>query len=74
MKPAKLKTAKLTTATGYTWSTSVSATASYESIIQYFLGQTFDVGTYPIEKLEKVVKVEIFNHDTLTTVTSILGQ
>jgi hypothetical protein len=63
-----LKSAKLTTTTGYTWKTSISATASYESTIEYFLGKYFDVGIYPIEKLEKVVKFEIF--DGKTTVLS----
>ncbi|MEA5619935.1 hypothetical protein VB711_19095 [Cronbergia sp. UHCC 0137] len=59
-----LKSAKLTTTTGYTWETSISATASYESTIEYFLRKYFDVGIYPVENLEKVVKVEIFNGKT----------
>jgi hypothetical protein len=63
-----LKSAKLTTTTGYTWKTSISATASYESTIEYFLGKYFDVGIYPIENLEKVVKIEIF--DAKTTVVT----
>ena len=42
--------------------------ASYESTIEYFLGKYFDVGIYPIENLEKVVKVEIFDGKT-TVVT-----
>lgn len=63
-----MKTAKLTTATGYTWKTSVNGKASDESIIKYFMGEFFDVGQYPKEKLEQVVKVEIFNPETLTTI------
>jgi len=67
-----IKSAKPTTTTGYTWKTSISATTSYEyeSTIEYFLGKYFDVGIYPIENLEKVVKVEIF--DGKTTVVSEL--
>ena len=61
-----MKAAKLTTTTGYTWETSISSNASDKSIIKYFFGQFFDIGEYPKEKLEQVVKVEIFN-DTLTT-------
>jgi hypothetical protein len=63
----KMKTAKLTTTTGYTWKTSISSKASDELTVEYFMGKFFDVGEYPKEKLERVVKVEIFNPDTLAT-------
>jgi|TARA_R110002020_G_scaffold63762_1_gene169833 hypothetical protein len=52
-----MKTATITTESGYTWKTSINGTD--ESIFKYFLGERFDVGEYPVEKMEKVTAVTI---------------
>lgn len=52
-----MKGAKATTTSGLSWSTSINGTD--EEIRRYFMGQSFDVGVYPEEKYERVVKVEI---------------
>lgn len=49
--------AKLTTATGYTWTTSVNGTDA--EICRYFLGQTFDCGTYDKEDMQQVIECQI---------------
>jgi len=52
-----MKYATVTTTSGHTWGTDING--SDESITEYFLGKFFDIGVYPEERLEKVVKVEI---------------
>ena len=47
---------KVTTESGYDWSTHINGTIKYAK--KYFMGNMFDVGVYPVEKMEKVVKVE----------------
>ena len=49
-----MRVAKLTTETGYTWSTNVNGTD--ESICRYFLGQRFDCGPWPKEDMQLCVK------------------
>jgi len=41
------------------WETNINGTD--EEIKNYFLGNFFDVGVYPIEKMEKVEKVIIYD-------------
>ena len=41
-----LQTAEITTSTGYTWRTSVSATATDTSLESYFVGQRVNIGEY----------------------------
>jgi hypothetical protein len=48
---------KITTESGHSWTTDINGTD--QSICEYFLGNQFDVGVYPAEKLEKVVSVEV---------------
>lgn len=52
-----MKQVKVTTQSGYTWETDSNGTN--QSIRDYFLGNVFNVGTYPVEKMERVKKVEI---------------
>jgi len=52
-----MKSAKLTTETGFSWITSINGTD--QEIQAYFLNQFLDVGKYPVEKMERVIKVEI---------------
>ena len=52
-----MRVAKLTTETGYTWSTNCNGTD--EEICRYFLGQRFDVGAFPKEDMQIVVKCEV---------------
>lgn len=52
-----MRVVKLTTDTGYSWATDANGTDS--ELCRYFLGQTFDVGAYPIEKLERCVECTI---------------
>ena len=51
-------TVKITTESGESWTTPINV--SLEAAKNYFLGQLFDVGVYPVEKMEKVTKVEEF--------------
>ena len=53
-----MKAYRITTDSGYQWETSINPNCSHEDVISYFLNKTFDVGCYPKEKLEKVVRVE----------------
>lgn len=53
----KMRFATITTESGYTWSTSINGTD--EEINKYFMGQYFDVGVFPVEKMEKVVSVVV---------------
>ena len=48
---------KLITASS-SWNTCINPNMSDEEIEKYFLNKFFDVGVCPIEKMEKVVKVE----------------
>ena len=54
---------RLTTTSGHTWTTSVSNETTEATANDYFLNQWFDVGLYPVEKMEMVVKVEFFPAD-----------
>ena len=49
--------ATVTTESGHTWSTEINGTD--EEIEKYFIGQSFNVGAYPIELMEKAVKVTV---------------
>ena len=52
---------RLTTTSGLTWTTSVSAETTEATANDYFRGQWFDVSPdSEVEKMEKVVKVEFF--------------
>lgn len=53
-----LKTVKLTTEQGTTWATSVNGSLENEEIAKYFMYNFFNVGVFPKEKLEKVIKIE----------------
>ena len=48
---------KLTTASS-SWNACINPNMSDEEIEKYFLNKFFDVGLYPIEKMEQVIKVE----------------
>jgi len=52
-----MRTARITTENGVSWSTSVNGTD--EEIVTYFLGKWFDVGQFPTEEMSKVVEVVI---------------
>ena len=57
-----MKYVKLTTTSGYSWSTSVNGTK--KEIEKYFLGKSFNIVPYNdegIEKFEKVISVEFIN-------------
>lgn len=56
-----MKAVKLTTESGYSWTTDVSDHSTKESATKYFVGNKFDVAAYPNEKLEKVVKIEFLD-------------
>ena len=45
--------------TNTNWTTSVNPDLSDEEIEKYFLNKYFDVGNYPVEKMEKVIKIVI---------------
>jgi len=48
---------KVTTESGHSWTTDISVTI--EKARKYFLNRSFNVGLYPVESIEKVVKVEL---------------
>lgn len=52
-----MRVATITTESGHTWSTDINGTD--EEIKKYFLGQRFNVGAFPVEKMEKVVDVKV---------------
>lgn len=52
-----MESVKITTESGYNWTTEANGTN--KSIRDYFLGKRFNVGSYPVEKMERAVKVEI---------------
>ena len=45
----------------YNYKTRVSGTAGEEGILAYFVGQYFDVGTYPVENIQKSIGIEFIN-------------
>lgn len=49
---------KITTESGYSWSTDMSATTTLEKAQDYFLGQMFNIGSYPEEIMDMAMKVE----------------
>jgi hypothetical protein len=56
-----LKSVKLTTKQGTTWTTSVNGQLDNETIAKYFMGNSFNVGIYPVEKIETVSKIEFLD-------------
>ncbi len=58
-----MKSVQLTTTSGHNWKTSVSKNATLESVCQTFLGHWFNVGTYPLEKFERVVGLKFWDVD-----------
>lgn len=52
-----MRSVKVITQTNYTWITSINGTD--KEIKNYFLGKYFNIGQYPTEKIDKVVKVEM---------------
>jgi len=58
-----MNSVRLTTTSGYSWTTSASSTTTEATANDYFLNKWFDVGLYPAEKMEMVVKVEFFPAD-----------
>lgn len=63
---------KLTTASN-SWNTCINPNMSDEEIEKYFLNKFFDVGLYPIEKMEQVVKVEFLTDYTVSFDGKFLG-
>lgn len=43
----------------YNYKTSVSGAAGDDSIRAYFVGQAFDVGSYPVENVQRCIGIEI---------------
>jgi hypothetical protein len=50
----------------YDYITSVSAQTTEESAKDYFIGQTFDRGTYPVEDMQKVISIEFIDNNKPT--------
>lgn len=44
----------------YNYKTSVSATATEESIKKYFIGQYFNLGIFPTEDIQQCINIEIY--------------
>lgn len=61
------KHVKVTTKTSE-WETSISPNMENHEIEKYFLNTFFDVGVYPVEKMEKVIKVEFLYNANFTGV------
>lgn len=57
----KLTGYNITTESGHNWSTSMAPDVTLEQAKKYFIGKQFDIGVYPNEKMEKVIKVESLN-------------
>lgn len=55
-----LKTAKIKFMNSkYNYETSVNGQLTDDEIKSYFVGKSFDVGTYPDEKIQKVIDCEV---------------
>jgi len=52
-----MNSAKFTTTSGYSWTTDINGSLS--DVADYLLGKMADVGVYPVEKMEKVVSLEM---------------
>jgi len=50
---------------GYSWLTSMNEHVTEEQAIKYFVGQTFNIGTYPKEQMTKVIEIE-YNKELIT--------
>jgi len=57
LNPGNLPAFKVTTSSGYSYVTSMAKGITLQKAKNYFLGQYVDIGIYPEEKMEKVVKV-----------------
>lgn len=55
------KSAKVTTESGHSWKTEING--SVDEIGSYFLGQSVNVKSFLEEKMERVVKVELFDFE-----------
>lgn len=44
-----------------TWTTNINGTK--KSVEKYFLGKWFNIGVYPAEQMEKIIKVEFHKED-----------
>jgi hypothetical protein len=62
-KVHNMKTAQLETTSGYKWKTSLADGVTLESVKRYFMGRKFNIGTYPTEKMEKVVHIALWDKD-----------
>ena len=63
---------KLTTASS-SWNTCINPNMSDEEIEKYFYNKFFDVGLYPIEKMEQVIKVEFLTDYIVSFDVKFLG-
>ena len=52
-------TVKVTTESGDSWVTGINTTI--EGAQAYYMGERFNVGAYPFERLERVVSVELID-------------
>lgn len=46
------------TTCGHSWKTSVSSQTTKEDAEKYFVGQMFNIGVFPEEKMAKVARIE----------------
>ena len=49
--------------TEYNYQTSVSATATKESVTHYFVGKKFNLGAYPVEDMQVCTGIEFTNNN-----------
>tara|TARA_R110000782_G_scaffold170698_3_gene262462 strand:- start:640 stop:804 length:165 start_codon:yes stop_codon:yes gene_type:complete len=52
-----MKAVTVTTQNGQSWTTDINGTN--KNITEYFMYRYFDVGVFPVEDMQKVIKVEI---------------
>ena len=54
----KLPAYKITTQSGYTWTTSMSTGTTLDKAKEYFIGKFFNVAAYPAEHMEQAICVK----------------
>ena len=53
--------ATVTTTSGYQWRTEING--DLDSVSDYFLGKMFNTASFPDEKMEKAIEVEMYDND-----------
>ena len=56
-----MNSATVTTTSGYSWTTDING--DLDSVAEYFLGKRFNAASFPNEKMEKAIEVQMYDND-----------